>query len=65
MLAKKYDFLPTQISACKAQVLQNFDRLSSGDNLEKRLGQYFVKNLWHSVKYEQIYLDVYGNCLHL
>lgn len=48
-LAKKYELLPTQISAWKAQALQNFDQVFSGDKPEKKEKSIDVEKLYSQI----------------
>lgn len=48
-LAKKYDLLPTQISAWKAQALQNFDQVFSVDKAEKKEKAVDVDKLYSQI----------------
>ena len=48
-LAKKYELLPTQISAWKAQALQNFDQVFSGDKPDKKEKSIDVEKLYSQI----------------
>lgn len=48
-LAKKYELLPTQISAWKAQALQNFDQVFSVDKPEKKEKQIDIEKLYSQI----------------
>lgn len=48
-LAKKYELLPTQISAWKAQALQSFDELFSSDKQQPKEKPVDVEKLYSQI----------------
>ena len=48
-LAKKYELLPTQISAWKAQALQNFGQVFTSDKPEKKENAVDIDKLYSQI----------------